>query len=52
VLAETTDGIATADIDLDKETRVMWLSVGPAEGEPKSLYIKERRPDTYGPILK
>jgi predicted amidohydrolase len=52
VLAETTDGIATADIDLDKETRVMWLSVGPAEGEPKSLYVKERRPDTYGPIVK
>jgi predicted amidohydrolase len=50
VLAETTDGIASAQIDLDKETRVMWLSVGPSEGEPKSLYIKERRPDTYGAL--
>jgi predicted amidohydrolase len=52
VLAETTDGIAAANIDLDQETRVMWLSVGPAEGDPKSLYIKERRPDTYGAISR
>jgi len=50
VLAETGEplGIAVAEIDLDKEWRVYWLSVGPATGEAKSLYIKERRPDTYG----
>ncbi len=49
VLAETPErfGIAVADIDLDREWRVYWLSVGPATGEAKSLYIKERRPDTY-----
>jgi len=50
VLAETAEafGIAVADIDLDRAWRVYWLSVGPATGEAKSLYIKERRPDTYG----
>lgn len=49
VLAETAEavGIAVADIDLDREWRVYWLSVGPSYGEAKSLYIKERRPDTY-----
>lgn len=49
VLAETAEafGIALAEIDLDKESRVYWLSVGPSYGEAKSLYIKERRPDTY-----
>ena len=49
VLAETAEqlGIAVADVDLDREWRVYWLSVGPATGEAKSLYIKERRPDTY-----
>ncbi len=51
VLAETTGGYAAADLDFNRETRVEWLSVGPAEGEAKSLYIKERRPDTYGPLL-
>jgi predicted amidohydrolase len=50
VLAETAEpfGIAVAEIDLGKEWRVYWLSVGPSYGEAKSLYIKERRPDTYG----
>ena len=47
VLAETMDGIATADIDLSREWRLRWLSIGPGDGEAKSLYIKERRPDTY-----
>jgi predicted amidohydrolase len=51
VLAEAMEGLATADIDLAKETRVWWLSVGPADGEGKSLYIQERRPDTYGPLV-
>jgi predicted amidohydrolase len=52
VMAETTDGLATADIDLRKEWRHWWLSVGPAYGEAKSLVIEERRPDTYGPLAK
>lgn len=47
VLAETADGIAFAEIDLNNETRVPSLSVGAGQGEGKSLYIKERRPDTY-----
>jgi predicted amidohydrolase len=50
VLAETADGIASAEIDIDQHTRVYWLSVGAADGEGKSIYIKERRPDTYGAI--
>ena len=50
VLAETLDpfGIAVSDIDLDREDRLHWLSVGPADGEARRLYIRERRPDTYG----
>ncbi len=52
VLAEAADGLATADLDLNKEWRLYWLSVGPADGEGRSLYLKERRPETYGPLLK
>jgi predicted amidohydrolase len=52
VLAEATEGLATADLDLDKESRVWWLSVGPADGEAKSLFIQERRPETYTPLIK
>ncbi|HWR54147.1 MAG TPA: carbon-nitrogen hydrolase family protein [Bryobacteraceae bacterium] len=50
VLAEASGpaGLAVKDLDLDKQWRTMWLSVGPSYGEGKSLYIKERRPDTYG----
>ena len=47
IVAETTDGLATANIDLDRESRLWWLSVGPADGEAKSLVIQERRPETY-----
>jgi predicted amidohydrolase len=47
VLAEASSGIAIADIDLSAESRVESLSFA-ALGEGKSLYIKERRPDTYG----
>lgn len=52
VLAEASAGIAAADIELTKRTRVYWLSVGSANGDPKSLYIKERRPDTYGGLAE
>jgi len=51
VVAETTDGLATADLDLNRETRQWWLSVGPADGEPKSLVIQERRPETYQDLV-
>lgn len=52
VMAETTDGLATAELDLTKESRLWWLSVGPADGELKSLAIQERRPDTYRPMIE
>lgn len=52
VMAEATDGLATADIDLARESRLWWLSVGPAYGEAKSLVIQERRPDTYKALVK
>jgi predicted amidohydrolase len=54
VLAETTGefGIAYAEVDMDAVERVRWLSVGPADGDPRDLYIKERRPDTYGALAR
>ena len=52
VMAETTDGLAAADIDLSQSWREWWLSVGPAYGEAKSLVIEERRPDTYKLLVK
>jgi len=51
VVANTTAGLATADLDLNKESRLWWLSVGPADGEAKSLVIQERRPDTYKDLV-
>lgn len=51
VLAQTRDdfGVAVSEIDLSKETRVLWLSVA-SEGEARSLYIQERQPHTYGAL--
>ena len=51
VLAETSGGVAVKEIDLAEQWRVWWLSVGAAGGEARSLYIKERRPDTYRVLL-
>jgi len=53
VLAETQgeSGFAITEVDLNQEFRLKWLSVGPGEGEPKSLYVKERRPETYQPLM-
>jgi predicted amidohydrolase len=51
VVVETTDGLATANLDLAEESRQWWLSVGPADGEAKSLSVHERRPDTYGALV-
>jgi predicted amidohydrolase len=50
VIAETSGGIATATIDLNREFRLLWLSVGPSEGEARSLYVKERRPELYAAL--
>lgn len=52
VMAEATDGLAMAEIDLRKKWRYWWLSVGPAYGEAKSLVIQERRPETYKLLVK
>ena len=53
VLAEATGpfSVGVAEVNLDKESRLRWLSVGPYDGEGKSLYIKERRSDTYAPLV-
>ncbi len=37
-----------ADIDFSRRTRQFWLSVGPSEGESRTIFVEERRPDTYG----
>lgn len=48
-LAMTFDrtGYVSAVIDLAERKRSYWLSVGPCDGDPYQLYIKERRPGTY-----
>lgn len=43
---------ALAEIDLDHEWRVRWLSVDHGYGEAKTFYLKERRPDTYSPLVE
>lgn len=52
VLAEVSGdfSLAVREIDLNKEFRTPWLSIGPGLGEGRSLYIKERRSDTYAPL--
>lgn len=53
VLAETAEtGVIVADLDLNREWRTFWLATGPSFGEGRSLYIKERRPDTYGALVE
>lgn len=49
ILAKATGqfGFAVAEIDLNRKWRVPYLSVGPGLGEGRSLYLQERRPDTY-----
>lgn len=39
--------IACAEVDLNERFYEYWLSVGAANGEPRSLFVKERRPDIY-----
>ncbi|HYD85582.1 MAG TPA: hypothetical protein VEA63_16055, partial [Opitutus sp.] len=49
VLAEARGNFAyvVQDLDLNAEWRQRYLSVASGMGEGKSLYIVERRPDTY-----
>jgi len=42
-----TDSYIYADIDFNQRFYTPWLSVGSGEGEGPSLYLMERRPDTY-----
>lgn len=46
------DGYCLAQVNLAKPWYVHWLSVGDANGEPRSLYLKERRTDLYRKYLK
>ena len=41
------EGICIAEIDLEKPNYTTWLSLGPCLSEPRSVYRKERRVDTY-----
>ena len=43
---------AAEQIDLNKRFFTYWMSVGPANGEPKVLFQKERMTETYGYIDK
>jgi predicted amidohydrolase len=54
IIAEAKDkfAYALADIDLNQEWRLRYLSIGNGTGEARSLYLRERRPDTYEPMLK
>jgi hypothetical protein len=40
-----------AEVNLDARTSERWLSVG-GYGEWKNLYPKERRRESYGPLVK
>jgi predicted amidohydrolase len=51
VLGETrtSPSYVVREVDLNREWRVRWLSAE-SRGEGKSLYINERRPDTYSSL--
>ena len=53
ILADTKgqEELVTADLELDRRRLEPWLSVG-AFGEWKRLYPKERRPATYGQLIR
>ncbi len=53
ILADTKEreGMVTADLDLERRRLEPWLSVS-AAGEWKRLYPKERRPATYGQLIR
>lgn len=50
--ADKSTRFALAEIDLNQEWRVRYLSVSQGLGEARSLYLKERRPDTYAPLTE
>ncbi len=52
VADEEHNHIAFAEIDLNEKFYKYWMSVGPCDGEPRTLYVRERRPETYGDIVK
>jgi predicted amidohydrolase len=45
-------GVCVADIDIDEKFYEFWLSVGRGYGEPRNIYPRERRPDTYISLLE
>jgi predicted amidohydrolase len=50
VIGEVTsqrDDVCIREIDLDQKRLRHWFSVGDADGEPRSILLKERRTDTY-----
>ena len=53
VLADATGGFshALAEFDLTQKWRVRYISVGNGYGEPATLFVKERRPETYAPLV-
>ncbi|MCL1794294.1 MAG: carbon-nitrogen hydrolase family protein [Oscillospiraceae bacterium] len=42
----------TESIDLNKRYFVYWMSIGPGNGETRSLFEKERMTATYGAVAK
>jgi len=55
VIGEVKDdnfGSCVQEIDLDQKVYEYWMSVGPCYGQSGSIYIKERRPDTYDFLRK
>jgi len=44
--------IWSVEIDLNETFLEYWMSVGPAYGEMRSLFKRERRPDTYRDLVK
>jgi predicted amidohydrolase len=54
IVAEAKDkfSYAVTSLDLNREWRLRYLSVANGAGEARSLYLRERRPETYAPLLK
>ncbi len=46
-LGNRRDDVCVREIDLDEKRLRHWFSVGDADGEPRSILLKERRTDTY-----
>jgi hypothetical protein len=48
--ADSGGTVCTIEIDPAQRFHTYWLSVGPCYGESKSIYLRERRIDTYGKL--